>query len=607
MNVQLSVKAATVAGCEACAVEIESILAGHELQARFQPVADLTRGEICGHVASVRSASGSFCGAANLTAGPCNQLGTLAPLTALSLKIAADSLPPGGAKMLFFQLPQGMLQEAGWSPAELLGHLPAEHEFPRSSLVVMLPVSSGFGREEFERAVQLAEFLRRHSVQIASSDFGCTRAEKMLWGWTQTDYVMLESHLLEAVDRHAANHERLVAKLRQHRDSGRQVVANGIKTLSELHLLKHLDIRLAAGDFFGRFSQHPTRTLSAAAHKALVMHGEAKARSEAVRRVGGVLEKLLTKSPTVTPRTTVEEVFVLFERDLALRAIAVVSSGIPTGLIARYEMVDNMSRPFRHELFGRKSCVKFMDPQPLILDINLPLAEISEMVVNADPRHLISGFIITDCDAYVGMGSVQDLVKEITVMQMDAAKYSNPLTQLPGNVPINQHIDKLLASGEACSICYCDLDHFKPFNDVYGYAKGDEVIQLTGRILSEICDAERDFIGHIGGDDFVLVMRSADIESRCQRALAQFGGEIVRFFSAADIERGGYVTENRKGQLEFQELIALSIGAFLAEPEIFKNHLQVSIIASEVKKKAKAIKGNSFYLNQRDYSGETIP
>lgn len=329
---------------------------------------------------------------------------------------------------------------------------------------------------------------------------------------------------------------------------------------------------------------------------------EGKRAMDAARRAGGVLEKLLTRPPSVTPQATADEVFLLFERDTTLRAIAVVSLGIPLGLIARYEMVDNMSRPFRHELYGRKPCIRFMDPQPLIIDIRTSLAEISEIVVNADPRHLISGFILTDRDLYVGMGSVQALVREITVMQMDAAKYSNPLTQLPGNVPINQHIDNLLANDESCFICYCDLDHFKPFNDVYGYAKGDEVIRLTGRILSSICDPERDFIGHIGGDDFVLVMRSQDCENRCRHALDRFGREVLNFFSMEDIQRGGYVTENRKGNLEFQEIVSLSIGAFGAAPECFSNHLQVSIIAAEVKKKAKAIRGNSFYLNQRNYS-----
>ena len=103
-----------------------------------------------------------------------------------------------------------------------------------------------------------------------------------------------------------------------------------------------------------------------------------------------------------------------------------VKSDIPIGLIVRYEMVDNMARPYRHELYGRKPCARFMDEDPLTVDVRLPLSELAEILVAAHPRHLISGFIITDHEDYVGMGSVQDLVREITVMQMDAAKYSNP-------------------------------------------------------------------------------------------------------------------------------------------------------------------------------------
>jgi diguanylate cyclase (GGDEF)-like protein len=245
-----------------------------------------------------------------------------------------------------------------------------------------------------------------------------------------------------------------------------------------------------------------------------------------------------------------------------------------------------------------------MDTQPLVVDIGVSLPELSEIVVGADPRHLISGFIITDRGRYLGMGSVQDLVREVTAMQMEAAKYANPLTQLPGNVPINQHIDNLLAVQAPCCIAYCDLDHFKPFNDVYGYAKGDEVIQLTARALTGVCDGERDFVGHIGGDDFVMILRSEDWQERCRVALDRFGEEIRLFFSHDDIERGGYITENRKGELEFHRLTSLSIGAVEALPGMFQNHLQVSKVAAEVKKRAKAIPGNSLFVNQRVYAGE---
>ena len=284
-----------------------------------------------------------------------------------------------------------------------------------------------------------------------------------------------------------------------------------------------------------------------------------------------------------------------------MRAIAVVKNDIPIGLIVRYEMVDNMARPYRHELYGRKPCVRFMDEDPVIVDVRLPLSELAEILVTAHPRHLISGFIITEEGVYLGIGSVQDLVREVTSMQMEAARYANPLTLLPGNVPINQYIDSLLAAGERCAIAYCDLDHFKPFNDVYGYARGDDVIRLTARILTEVCDAEKDFVGHIGGDDFVLVFRADDWQARCEQALRIFGEEILGFFSHDDVERGGYVTENRKGAMEFHPLTALSIGVTEVKPGIFRSHLDVAVVAAEVKKKAKGISGNSLYVNKRTH------
>lgn len=314
-----------------------------------------------------------------------------------------------------------------------------------------------------------------------------------------------------------------------------------------------------------------------------------------------VLERLLIKAAAVTPTMPSDEVFAMFENRPDLRALAVVADGAPLGLISRYEMIDNLARPYRRELFGRKPCSRFMDPRPLMVDVTVSLEALAELIVDADPRQLVSGFIITNGGAYLGIGSVQALVAEVTAMQMQAARYANPLTQLPGNVPTNRHIDKLLSAGEPFCIAYCDLDHFKPFNDVHGYASGDAVIQLTARILAEACDPGRDYVGHIGGDDFVLVFRSEDWEARCRTALTRFDDAIRAFFSAEDVLRGGYISESRTGTLELHPLTALSIGAVQAEPGVFRSHLQVSAIAAEVKKRAKAIPGSSLYVNRRDY------
>ena len=107
---------------------------------------------------------------------------------------------------------------------------------------------------------------------------------------------------------------------------------------------------------------------------------------------------------------------------------------------------------------------QFMERDCLVVDQNLTIHALSERVVESDPRHILHGFILTRGGRYIGMGSGHDLIREITQMQLAAARYANPLTQLPGNVPIQDHLNSRLDAQEAFVVCYWDLDHFKPYN-----------------------------------------------------------------------------------------------------------------------------------------------
>lgn len=255
----------------------------------------------------------------------------------------------------------------------------------------------------------------------------------------------------------------------------------------------------------------------------------------------------------------------------------------------------------------------FMDPAPLIADKQTKLQELSRLVANGDRHHLFNGFIITDQGQYLGMGTGHDLIGEITEMQMDAARYANPLTLLPGNVPINEHIERLLENGARFSACYVDLDYFKPFNDAYGYRKGDDVIQCTANILEEFCDPSRDFVGHIGGDDFLILLQSEDCEQRYQAIIDKFARDIRQFFSQGDIERGGYLSEDRRGDAVLNPVITVSMGALKVEPGHFCSHHQIAAAAAEAKRQAKRIPGNSLFVDRRagpcakPHAGGNIP
>ncbi|MNT42368.1 GGDEF domain protein [compost metagenome] len=140
---------------------------------------------------------------------------------------------------------------------------------------------------------------------------------------------------------------------------------------------------------------------------------------------------------------------------------------------------------------------------------------------------------------------------------------------------------------------------------MYGYRKGDDVIQLTGEILSSHCDPNRDFIGHIGGDDFMILFQSEDWETRCQAMLDDFAAAILAYYSTGDCERGGYISEDRQGKKVFYSLISLSLGVIKVEAHQYYTHHQIATQAAEAKKQAKKIHGNSLFLDRRQGAGVT--
>jgi diguanylate cyclase (GGDEF)-like protein len=310
--------------------------------------------------------------------------------------------------------------------------------------------------------------------------------------------------------------------------------------------------------------------------------------------------KLLTYIEPVHPETSNDIIFERFSGNVALRIIPVVKNGTPLGIINRYQFLDRFAKPFQRELHGKRPCSELYQGEPLLVEKNMPIEELSHFLAEVDSRHFADGFIITEHERYLGVASGQDLLRELTQMQLEAARYANPLTLLPGNVPINEHIERLLHANAPFVACYCDLDHFKPFNDTYSYRKGDEMIQLTGRLLNWACDPKQDFIGHIGGDDFILLMQSRDWKTRCEQALRTFEQAASLMFKEEHLVAGGYNSEGRDGKVKFHPLTSLSIGVIQVTPRQFMSHHEVSAAMSEAKKMAKKIQGNSLFVEQRN-------
>jgi diguanylate cyclase (GGDEF)-like protein len=441
---------------------------------------------------------------------------------------------------------------------------------------------------------------RDMGFQIAIDDLGEGFSSLRLWSELRPEYVKIDMHFIQGIDLDPVKLQfvRSIQEIAQ--KSGTVVIAEGIETQTELLLIRDLGIAYGQGYHIARPHSNPATLPSIEVTKVLGRRGG----SAHLQRVGleknaAIALKLLCVVPTVTPKMRNNQVYDIFANTPDLQVIPVVENGIPLGLITRANLIDRFARPYLRELQGKKACTLFMDSNPMITDKNTSIQELSRAIVDADRRHLFNGFIITDHGQYLGMGTGHDLMREITQMQISAASYANPLTLLPGNVPINEHIDHLLQSGVRFRACYVDLDHFKPFNDTYGYRKGDDVIQLTGRILAAHCDPDLDFVGHIGGDDFIILFQSEDWEDRCHAILTAFRAAIPEHYSVDDCERGGYLSKDRQGREVFYALVSASLGVVKVEPGQYYSHHQIATVTAEAKQQAKKITGNSLFIDRR--------
>ena len=178
----------------------------------------------------------------------------------------------------------------------------------------------------------------------------------------------------------------------------------------------------------------------------------------------------------------------------------------------------------------------------------------------------------------------------------------SPLTGLPGNVQIHAELKKRLSNHETFSVLYFDLDNFKAYNDVYGFLKGDMIIEFTAQTILRCVHSnveEKVFVGHIGGDDFVAIVPTINCEKICQNIIATFDENVYRFFTDDDIERGYIEVANRKGIIEKFPLTSLSIGVVVVDEGRFHNMLEIGEIGAQVKHAAKAVMGSSYAIDRR--------
>ena len=167
---------------------------------------------------------------------------------------------------------------------------------------------------------------------------------------------------------------------------------------------------------------------------------------------------------------------------------------------------------------------------------------------------------------------------------------------------IQAEMKKRLMKRKFFAMLYIDLDNFKAYNDVYGFSNGDEIIKFTARtIIKNVHSKEDDnnFIGHIGGDDFIAIVEDSDYEKICQNIIIEFDKNIKKYFSEDDITKGYLEVPNRKGIIEEFPLTTISVGVVEVDPGRFHNTLEIGEAGAQVKHLSKTISGSTYVIDRR--------
>lgn len=190
---------------------------------------------------------------------------------------------------------------------------------------------------------------------------------------------------------------------------------------------------------------------------------------------------------------------------------------------------------------------------------------------------------------------------ELCVARAERVVEVNPLTRLPGNISINRAIQAFIDRDEPFGVGYADLDNFKPFNDHYGFARGDEVIKMTGRLILNIVknrQPQGSFIGHIGGDDFIFIMDAEAIEDAAAEVLSTFDRIITTFYDESE-KTEGIVALDRQGNSRSFPVMTMSIGITTNAYRRFSHYGEMTEAVSEMKVFAKRTKGSCFKVDKR--------
>lgn len=571
-------------------VELQRLVDNRQLKVVFQPIVDVINHSITGFEALIRGPEDSALARPDQLFAAATEYGMLAKLEYTCREAACTAFMqlqlPGKLFLNMTPLSFTDSQYRDGVTMAILRRLQLDPERVVFELTEKQPL------DDHKLLRGACEHFRQQGFAVAIDDLGAGYAGLRIWSELNPDYVKIDRHFISGIDASAVKREFVRFMLEIAQRIGNKVIAEGIETRGEFKTLVALGVEYMQGFYLARPAAEPDITV--AEHIREARNSAMPLSRDTFRQT---LRAVTVYEQGIDPKVPAFEVVRMLRADVRLTCLPVVDGdNCPVGMISRAELLNTFSWRYGYELHGKKPVAEFISPRTLMMDIDNAIHDAGRLVTEDPGQNLSVDIIVCEQGRYAGVAKVRSILRNIADDSLRAARHSNPLTLLPGNVPLYEWIDRLLCQRADFIVAYCDINHFKPYNDAFGYSAGDDVIIQLGQLLREQIAPDCDFIGHVGGDDFIVVFKSPDWRERCLAVFDDFDRRIQTLMPEQLLE---YYIEDRQGQRRRFGPPTLAIGCVHPDPEHCHTHHQVAMLLADAKRRAKALGGNQLFLSRR--------
>lgn len=565
--------------------EFHSIIASRSITSVYQPIVSLHDAAVFGFEALTRGPRESVFHSPLELFGYAESHGELYALDRLAREKAIEGCRKlDRSQRVFINIPAQVINDPHFAPGATAQSLKRHGIDPHN---VVLELTERSSIEDFATAKKVLQHYRNQGYQIAIDDAGAGYSSLQAIAELKPDFIKVDRSLIQDIHLDKMKETILETFVSFARKMSIRIIAEGIESWEELKKLSQMGVHYGQGFLLGR-PEAGLRPLE----ESIATQVE---RINRIQGLGSLMQIGNLSTPIVSfdSGTPISEIANYFNQNEDVPGTVVVNGQHPVGLVMREKLFQQLAGQYGVSLYWNRPIRQLMDNNPLVVEESIPIESVSHMAMSREKNHLYDLVIITSKEKMMGVASIQTILEAITNLRMETARVANPLTGLPGNTQINRELNKRIFDREAFFVIYADLDYFKWFNDRFGFQKGDQLIQFTADVLQQslsTCGHPHDFVGHIGGDDFIIISAAEDAERLCREIIRRFRQGASLF---DDGEEWGTVLD-RSGRPVESDGVHISLSLVICTNTEQVTLERISQAAAAIKKKAKSQAGSAY-------------